>query len=34
MEESCAVNGSNCAGLDKASDIVDHILQFHQEIDD
>ena len=34
MGESCAVNGSNCAGLDKASDIVDHILQFRQGIDD
>ena len=34
MGESCAVNGSNCAGLDKASDIVDHILQFRRGIDD
>ena len=28
------MNGSNCAGLDKASDIVDHILQFRRGIDD
>ena len=26
------MNGSNCAGLDKASDIVDHILQFRQNL--